>query len=137
MLPFETDAGKSSAAVSGTGSVFLLPINPHGPGGAVGDALTGLGVLVGVWRGAGELPRGSVTTRIAATAAMITPAAPIASQAGWRFFRLPLPFGLPPCDTGAGSRSGWSPRTCCAIPWPVRSADRRWSEPAERRSRPG
>jgi hypothetical protein len=68
--------------VSGTGSVFLLPMKPHCPGGGFGEELAGVGVLLGVDEGAGELPCGIVTTRIAATAAMITPAAPIASQAG-------------------------------------------------------
>jgi hypothetical protein len=108
LLALETDAGKSSAAVSGTGSVFLLPMKPHGPGGALGEELAGVGVLLGVDRGAGELPCGIVMTRIAATAAMIAPAAPIASQAGCRFFRLrpaarlALSRDLPPCDAGAG-----------------------------------
>ena len=87
MPAFEIVAGNSSRIVSGIVSVFLLPMYAHLPGGGVGDVATGVGVLLALGCLAGELLPGDVRTRTMATAAMITPAVPIASQADWRFLR--------------------------------------------------
>src|ERR1022692_264830 len=71
----------------GTASVFLLPMYAHLPEGGVGDVATGVGVPSALGCFAGELPPGDVRTRTTATAAMITPAVPMASQADCRFRR--------------------------------------------------
>ena len=74
-------AGNSSLMDSGTESVFLLPMNPHRPGGGVGEVWACPGVFVGFVGETGPPLPGEVITRITATAAMIPPAVPMASHA--------------------------------------------------------
>src|SRR5262245_37612871 len=98
--------------VSGTASVFLLPMYFRGPGGGVGEAPRAAGVLVCLSLSFGPPLLGDVSTKTAATAATITPAVPMASQADWRFLRgrragPPVPRGLA-ARGAAGTCSLWT-----------------------------
>jgi hypothetical protein len=87
---------------SGTESVVLLPMYPHGPGGGVGEVVACPGVLVGFGSETGPPLPGEVITRITATAAMIAPAVPMASHADRRL-RQGRPPGRPlPRPAGRG-----------------------------------